>query len=159
MLYVLAKSCYQCSMFCQVLLPCFSQVSYVLAKSCYQCAYSPPKTYYDKKVIKEQHHYRKDYGHQDKGKGYDKKDQGRYGQHYGGYEKKTYVPVPYQINVSTMPTKPTWVQCFTKSTWIPCLTNSTWLLPVCQYLVQLHMWISGLKLHDHMLVHFSHYSF
>lgn len=62
-------------------------------KNCYQCAYSPPKTYYDKKVVVEKYAYgqqKHDYQQQPHGYGDDKK-QG-YGKH-GGYTKKTYVPV------------------------------------------------------------------
>jgi hypothetical protein len=51
-------------------------------KSCYQCAYSPPKTYYDKKVYVEHGEYGKQYesgygGHQ-----------GGYGGQHDGYGKK-----------------------------------------------------------------------
>ena len=82
-------------------------------KSCYQCAYSPPKTYYGKKVIVESVKYGKDYGTQ-KNQGYgqqqsggygqqqmgygQQQQKGGYGQQKGGYVKKTYVPVPYTVN-------------------------------------------------------------
>lgn len=67
------------------------------AKSCYQCAYSPPKTYYDKKVRVESVKYGKHYGHKNEA-GYGK-GQESYGSKHGGYTKKTYIPVPYTINV------------------------------------------------------------
>lgn len=79
-------------------------------KQCYQCAYSPPKTYYDKKVYVEEGKYKKHYdedryaerGYHNEGyhgyeggrKSYaDNKSGGR----YGGYTKKTVVPVPYTV--------------------------------------------------------------
>lgn len=61
-------------------------------KSCYQCAYSPPKTYYDKKVVVEKYQYGKHGGNQG---GYGQ-DQG-YGQQ-GGYAKKTVIPVARTVN-------------------------------------------------------------
>ena len=74
--------------------------TFISAKSCYQCAYSPPKTYYDKKVIVESVKYGKHYGSQKK-TGY-KHDDDHYGREQGGYTKKSYVPVPYTINVSVL---------------------------------------------------------
>ena len=71
------------------------------AKQCYQCAYSPPKTYYDKKVIVEKHQYGHKYGKDKHDNGYGHHGHSGYGNdrhgHYGGYVKKTVVPVPYKV--------------------------------------------------------------
>ena len=72
-----------------------------LAISCYQCAYSPPKTYYDQKVKVESYKYGKAYGQKNED-GYGK-DDGYHGEKYGGYVKKSYIPVPYNVNVSVWP--------------------------------------------------------
>ena len=67
------------------------------AKYCYQCAYSPPKTYYDKKVVVEKYQYG---GYQQQNKGYGHQSYGNHGNnqgYHGGYAKKTYVPVPRTI--------------------------------------------------------------
>lgn len=73
-----------------------------LAKYCYQCAYSPPKTYYDKKVVLEKYQYG---GYDQQQSGYDNNggygDNNGYGSgqsYQGGYAKKSYVPVPRTIN-------------------------------------------------------------
>ena len=78
---------------------------------CYQCAYSPPKTYYDKKVVVESKHYggyqqkNDGYGGGSRGGGYGGSrgghGSGGYGNdghgYEGGYHKKTYVPVSYTV--------------------------------------------------------------
>ena len=70
------------------------------AKSCYQCAYSPPKTYYDKKVRVESHMYGRKYGQESSDGGYGHDEKGQHGEKHAGYIKKSYIPVPYTINVS-----------------------------------------------------------
>lgn len=70
---------------CLASYPTYEKKSYEPSKYCYQCAYSPPKTYYDKKLVVE----KRDYGYGgNEGYGNDR----GYGKH-GSYYKKTYVPV------------------------------------------------------------------
>ncbi|KAK2163306.1 hypothetical protein LSH36_82g06015 [Paralvinella palmiformis] len=69
------------------------------AKYCYQCAYSPPKTYYDKKVVVEKVHYgHHKGGYQSGSYGYDNNKQHTGYGHEGGYTKKTYIPVARTVN-------------------------------------------------------------
>lgn len=73
----------------------------ITAKKCYQCAYSPPKTYYDKKVVVEKVKYENEYGYKGNNDGYNGHNDGYHGNnegHHGGYEKKSVVPVPYTVH-------------------------------------------------------------
>ncbi|ELU10446.1 hypothetical protein CAPTEDRAFT_209693 [Capitella teleta] len=80
----------------------YEQKGYQKAKYCYQCAYSPPKTYYDKKVVLEKRQYggyEKKQQYEPQGYGSSSGGHSQAGQSYhGGYAKKTYVPIPRTIN-------------------------------------------------------------